>query len=105
MNPGLLKSLEGSGLGMGEPRFHAAFGEDPASAARLNQQKFDAPPAKAIANGCDLLAPFRQPRRPQALLAWRIHDSVLVDRCLLEDSTLADSTPMTVECVMTCASG
>ena len=61
MNASLFKSLEGSGLGVREAGFDAAFGEDPASAPGLNQQKFDAAPADTVTNGGDLLAFFRKP--------------------------------------------
>ncbi len=61
MDTSLFKSLEGSGLGVGEAGFNAAFGENPTSAAGLNQQEFDAPSADAVTNGGDLLASFRKP--------------------------------------------
>ena len=61
MNTSLFKSLQGSGLGVREAGFDAAFGEDPASAPGLNQQEFDAAPADAVTNGGDLLASFPKP--------------------------------------------
>ena len=54
MNAGLLKSLEGSVLRRRKAGFDAAFGENPASAAALNQQKFDATFADAVTNSGDL---------------------------------------------------
>jgi hypothetical protein len=61
MNACLFKSLEGGGLGVRKTGFNAPFGKNPASAASLNQQKFDAAFANAVTNGSDLLAPFRKP--------------------------------------------
>jgi hypothetical protein len=61
MNARLFKSLEGRGLSVCESRFDAAFGEDPTSAAGLNQQKFDAAFADAVTNGGDLLPFLRKP--------------------------------------------
>ncbi|MGB8012222.1 MAG: hypothetical protein WCF68_11445 [Terriglobales bacterium] len=37
VNASLFKSFEGSGLSVGKARFDAAFGENPTSAAGLNQ--------------------------------------------------------------------
>jgi hypothetical protein len=61
MNPSLFKSLEGSRLGACEAGFNTTFGEDPTSAASLNQQEFDAASADAVTNRCDLLTSFRKP--------------------------------------------
>ena len=60
MNPSLFKCLERRGLSVGEAGFDAAFGENPTSAAGLNQQEFDAPSADAVTDGCDLLASLPQ---------------------------------------------
>lgn len=61
MNPSLFKSLEGSGLGVGEAGFNTAFGENPTTAAGLNQQEFDAAFTDPITNGGDLLPFLRKP--------------------------------------------
>ena len=82
MNASLFKSLEGSGLGVREAGFDAAFGENPTSAASLNQQEFEAASANAITHGGDLLASFRKPGRSQELYGWmnshgsRVRDAV-----------------------------
>jgi hypothetical protein len=89
MNAGLFKSLEGSGLGVREAGFDAAFGENPTSAASLNQQEFEAASANAITHGGDLLASFRKPGRSQELYGWiNSHDSRVRDavRFWLEQS-------------------
>ncbi len=59
VNAGFFESFECGGLGVGHAWFSAAFGENPTSAASLNQQEFDAPVAKAVANRGDLLPCFR----------------------------------------------
>jgi hypothetical protein len=59
MNAGFFYRLKGGGLGLREARLDAAFGENPTSAAGLNQQKFDAAFAHAITDGGDLLPFFR----------------------------------------------
>ena len=61
MNSRLFESLEGSGLGVGEAGLNAAFGENPASAASLHQEEFDAASADTVTNGGDLLASFGKP--------------------------------------------
>jgi hypothetical protein len=61
MNPSLFKSLEGSGLGVSEAGFDAAFGKNPTSTTGLHQQEFDATSADAVAHGGDLLASLRKP--------------------------------------------
>ena len=61
MNTSLFKSLEGSRLGMRKAGFDSALGEDPACAAGLNQQEFDAASADAVTNGGNLLLSFRKP--------------------------------------------
>ena len=68
VNSGLFESLEGSGLGVRQPRFDAAFGEGPASLAGLDQQEFEATAADPIANGshlfaCAQLAKLRRPNQ------------------------------------------
>lgn len=66
MNPSLFESFEGGCLGVGKPRFDAAFGENPASLAGLNQQEFDRISAHPVTD-CGYLftvpqfAQFRQP--------------------------------------------
>ena len=79
MNAGFFDRLNGGGLRLREARFDAAFRENPASATRLDQQKFHAALADAITNGGDLLpffrkslrklfrALFRKPRRSREL--------------------------------------
>ena len=84
MNASLFNRLDGSGLGLRESRLDAAFGENPASTAGLNQQKFDTAFAHAITNGGDLLSFFRtffrnllrKPRQSQELYGWIIYGSV-----------------------------
>jgi hypothetical protein len=67
MNAGLFKGLEGSRLSVREARLSPAFGENPTSAASLNQQELDAAFTDPVTNGGDLLPCFRKPRRLQAL--------------------------------------
>jgi hypothetical protein len=82
MNASLFKSLEGSGLGVREARFSAAFGENPTSAAGLYQQEFNAASANAVTNSGDLLPSFRKPGRWQELGGWinthgsRVRDAI-----------------------------
>jgi len=59
MNPSLFKSLQRGRLGVGETRFNATLGENPTSAAGLDQQEFDAAFTHAVTNGGHLLAFFR----------------------------------------------
>jgi len=61
MNASLFKSLEGSGLRVRKAGLNAAFGENPASAAGLHQQEFDAAFTDAVTNSGDLLPFFRKP--------------------------------------------
>lgn len=56
VNAGLFKCFEGRRLGMGKARFNSTFGENPASAASLHQQKFEAVSADAVTDRGDLLA-------------------------------------------------
>ncbi len=63
MNASLFKRFEGRGLGMREAGFGSAFGENPAPAAGLDEQEFQAAFADAVANGGDLLA-FSSRLRP-----------------------------------------
>jgi|HubBroStandDraft_1064217.scaffolds.fasta_scaffold03325_10 hypothetical protein len=63
MNPSLFKGLKGSGLSVREARLSPAFGENPTSAASLNQQEFDATFTDPVTNGGDLLPSPRKPRR------------------------------------------
>jgi hypothetical protein len=61
MNASFFKSLQGRGLGVSKTGFSTAFGKNPASAASLNQQKFNATLANAIADRGDLLPSLRKP--------------------------------------------
>jgi hypothetical protein len=61
MNASFFKCLQGRRLGVRKAGLDAAFGENPASAASLNQQKFDAAFACAIADRSDLLPSLRKP--------------------------------------------
>jgi hypothetical protein len=61
MNTRFFKSLQRRGLGVRKAPLNAAFGENPASAARLDQQEFNAAFAYAVANRGDLLASSRKP--------------------------------------------
>jgi hypothetical protein len=58
MNARFLKSLKGRGLSECKTRLHATFGKNPASAASLHQQKFNATLSHAVTNGRHLLASF-----------------------------------------------
>jgi hypothetical protein len=63
MNASLFESLESGGLGVGEAAFDPSLGENPASAAGLDQQEFNATSAHAVTDGGDLLAFFQKPLR------------------------------------------
>lgn len=69
MNAGFFIGLKSRRLSLGQAWFGSAFGEDPAPAASLNQQEFQAPAAGAVANRCHLLASTDLPksRRRSAL--------------------------------------
>jgi hypothetical protein len=67
MNAGFFKGLKRSRLSVREARLSTAFGENPTSAASLNQQELDAAFTDPVTNGGDLLPCFRKPRRLQAL--------------------------------------
>ena len=58
MNASLFNCLERGGLRLRKAAFDAAFGENPASAASLNQKKLDAAFGNAVTNGRDLLSFF-----------------------------------------------
>jgi hypothetical protein len=63
MNSCFLEGLQRCRLGVGQPRFSAALGESPASAAaRANQQELDAAAADPIANRGDV---FTLPNFPK----------------------------------------
>src|SRR5450755_1781164 len=62
-----LKRLECSRLRLCEPRLDTTFGEDPASAASLNQEKFNADFTNAVTDCGDLLSPARATSRRQPL--------------------------------------
>jgi hypothetical protein len=74
MNSGLFESFEGSRLSVGQPRFGAAFGESPASAAGLDQQEFDATASDPIANRGHLFASLESAklRQSKELGGWLI---------------------------------
>jgi hypothetical protein len=66
MNSSLFESFEGGCLGVGKPGFDAAFGENPASFAGINQQEFHRISAHPVTNRghpftFPQLAQFRQP--------------------------------------------
>jgi hypothetical protein len=69
MNPSFFESFQGRCLGMCKPGFHTAFGKNPATFARLNQQEFDATAAHPVANRGHLFAfpKFAQVRQPNEL--------------------------------------
>jgi hypothetical protein len=61
MNASFFKRLQSRGLSARKAGLNAAFGENPTSAASLNQQKFDATFPDAIADRGDLLPSLRKP--------------------------------------------
>jgi len=66
MNSRLFESLEGSRLGVGQPRFRVALGESPMTAIGPNQQKLDPDTAKPVANCSDLIASAEPAKLRQA---------------------------------------
>jgi hypothetical protein len=66
MNSRLFESLEGSRLGVCQPRFGASLRESPMSAAGPNQQEFDATAADPVANCGDLFASTESAKLRQA---------------------------------------
>lgn len=64
MNASFFESFEGGRFGVCAARFDSTFGEDPASAAGLHQEKFEVAAADTVADGGDLLARWGSFRRP-----------------------------------------
>jgi len=66
MNSRLFESLEGSRLGVCQPRFGFAFGESPMTAIGSNQQELDPRTTKPVANCGDLFASTESAKLRQA---------------------------------------